>query len=125
MECLEFGPAPAATRGRGGFTELVSTDFFAVAEGELIAVCGLRTVPSAGLAVADWGGARIADWGSGAPVVLMVVAGGGGGVRVEWDGGEVEAGIGGTVLLPAASVAGVRVVAVGEAARVLVVRVGS
>jgi hypothetical protein len=55
-------------------------------------------------------------------VVLMVVAGG---ARVQWDGGEIEAKVGATVLVPAAAVGALRFAGVEEGTRALVVRCGT
>lgn len=97
LECIDFGPAPAATRGGGKEAALVSTPFYRV--DELNLTCERRGV------------------GTGC-CVLMVLSGAGGiGAR---DGSFEEVGFGaGTTILVPAACAAAAMIAAGPETRIL------
>jgi mannose-6-phosphate isomerase len=87
LACIEWGPAPAATRVEPGKTRerLVTTEFFEVD--------GVRLA----------GGGRAAlGFGARATVVMMLE----GRAAIAWEGGSVQVVAGDTVLVPAGGIAG-------------------
>lgn len=99
LECIDFGPAPAATRGGRGRARLVETEFFTVEEWNLS--CERRPV-----------GDRCA--------VLMVLAGNGAVGAPDGSFEDVEFQAGTTVLAPAGCGA---IMVAGPGTRVLVATV--